>query len=98
MSDNDKQLESEFLALCSTIGEQIKAKVAQAEKNLAEAVELADKHGIPFDSGVSILGQVYVPPLYHQRFKSLDQETITGLLGLYQYDLDHKGWERSAIC
>ncbi len=99
MDDNEKQLENEFLALCSTIGEQIKLKVALAEKNLAEAVELADKHGIPFDSGVSEISQSYVPPLFGERFGTLDKETVASLLNMSQWDLDHNnGWERSAIC
>ncbi len=98
MDDNQKELEEEFLALSSTIGEQIKAKVKLAEKYLDEAIELSDKHGIPFDSAVSGLGQSYVPQLYHQRFKPLGKELVADLLDMSQYDLDHRGWERSAIC
>jgi len=98
MSDNDSQLEAEFLALASTIGEQIKAKVELAEKALAEAIELADKHGIPFHAGISELGQSYVPPTFRGRFESLDRETVAELLDIPEYDLDYaRGWRHSQI-
>lgn len=98
MSDNEKQLENEFLTLCSTIGEEIRSKVEQAEKCIAEACQLADRHGIPFYSEVSELGQSYVPNLFNERFHSLDQKTVAELLDMRTWDLDHwRGWKHSQI-
>ncbi len=96
--DDNKQLEEEFLALVSSIGEQIKAKIRIAEQALDEAVDLADKHGIPFYSEVSQIGQSYVPDSFDERFESLDKETVADLLDISEYNLNHMGWRHSQVC
>lgn len=97
MSDTS-QLEKEFKALVKSVGNEINAKVKQAEQLLTEACNLADKHGIPFDSGISHLGQVYVPESFKTRFGTLDKEDAAELLGVYEDDLDHsRGWRHSQV-
>lgn len=98
MSNKEDQLEAEFLALSSTIGEEIKRKVEQAVRCINEARELADRHGIPFYSRVSELGQAYVPNLFADRFDSLDKKTVGSLLDMRTWDLNHSGgWKHSQI-
>jgi hypothetical protein len=98
MTDKQDQLELEFKALVDTVGQEIKAKVEMAERLLQEAVELADRHGIPFYPSISELGQPYVPPAFKERFGSLDKEAVAELVDMSEYNLGHVGWRRSQLC
>jgi len=98
MTDKPDQLELEFKALVDTVGKEIQTKVEMAEKLLDEAVELADRHGIPFYPGISTLGQPYVPASFKERFGALDKELVGDLTDIGEYSLGHTGWRRSQLC
>jgi len=97
MSDNE--LETEFKSLMETVGKEIDHKVNEASRLLREAVELADKHGIPFYAYVSELGQPYVPQSFEDKWESLDKEDVEELTGVPSYDLESAyGWKHSDVC
>lgn len=98
MSDNS--LEKEFNILYSTIGEEIAAKVRQAEKLLEEATELADKFGLPFQADMySDMRGWYIPETFGDRFKSLDANKMSELTEISQSRLNRAyGWQHSNIC
>lgn len=98
MAEQQDPLELEFKALVDSIGKEIDAKVAAAEKLLDEAVELADRHGIPFYPRISALRQPYVPASFKERFGTLDKEEVSDLLEMSEYNLGHVGWRRSQLC
>jgi hypothetical protein len=98
-------LAKEFAQLCQDVGLQIKVKVAEAQKALREAEEIADKHGVPFRSSISPLSNSYVPGSFSKtKFVKLDQEVvceIAGVWGDYIGELlggDRGGWVASAVC
>lgn len=94
-----KDLEQEFKTLTETVGKEIDQKVEQASKLLAEAVDLANKHGIPFYAFVSELGQPYVPQSFKDKWDALDKETVEELTSVSSYDLDYAyGWRHSDVC
>lgn len=94
MSEN--KLEEEFKALLDTVGKEIDEKVSAAAKLLDEAIDLSDKHGVPFYSPVSNLGQSYCPTSFTDKFSSLDSDNVRELTEVY--DLEGYGWEHSDIC
>lgn len=97
MSDS---LEKEFEILYSSIGEEINKKIQQAEKLLAEAEELADKFGLPFQADMySDMRGWYIPETFGERFKSLDAEKLAELTEISAYRLNRAyGWQHSNIC
>lgn len=100
-SDNDDitQLEQEFEALVNSVGEVIAKKVEQATKLLDEACKLADDNGIPFESGISHLGQAYVPTSFQDKYSTLDEDRVEELTGVASYSLGNAyGWEHSDVC
>jgi hypothetical protein len=97
MSDND--LEKEFKDLNDTIGKEIDNKINEASKLLREAVELANKHGLPFYAYVSELGQPYVPESFEEKWSDLNKEDVEELTGVSSYDLESAyGWKHSDVC
>lgn len=83
----------------------IEAKLEEAAIALAEAEELADAYGLPFNSSVSFMSQEYTPlsaiklreefekTNEEEKFDELVEE-LTGVYGLGEY----AGWEHSAVC
>jgi hypothetical protein len=98
-------LAKEFAQLCQDVGKEIGVKVAEAHKALQEAQEIADKHGVPFRSGISPLNNSYVPGSFGKsKFAQLDHEVvceIADVWGDYIGDLlgsYYGGWVHSAVC
>ena len=93
-------LEKEFEVLYLSIGEEISKKIKRAEQLLAEAEDLADKFGIPFQADMySNMRGWYVPESFAERFKSLDVEKISELTEISAYRLNRAyGWQHSNIC
>lgn len=98
--DNDiGLLETEFKQIATTIGMQIEAKVALSEQILKEAMELADAHGVPFYSGISLIPQSYVPTSFNKKFRDINPEVVEELTGVSEYDQnDAYGWHVSQVC
>ena len=97
MSD---QLEKEFNSLFNSFGKEIEAKVKQAEKLMNEAIEIADRYGIPFSADIfaSMRGW-YVPETYGDRFGQLDKDLVMDLTDVSSYRLGRAiGWQYSNIC
>jgi hypothetical protein len=95
---SNDQLEKEFSTLVEYIGKEINDKVKQANLLLQEACELSDRYGVPFRSPISQLEQSYVPESFRNRFKTLDKEEVSELVGMYQDDLDYaRGWRHSQV-
>ena len=97
MSDNE--LEQEFEKLVDSVGEEIRAHVLTATRALKAATDLADKHGVPFFTNVSFLGQPYVPESFKTAWGSLDKDFVTNLTELTSNDLGYAyGWLHSQVC
>jgi hypothetical protein len=99
----ESDLAKEFKALCADVHAQIDAKLDEARKALREAQAIADKHGVPFRSGISPLSNSYVPANFStSKFSKLDSDEIcdiSGVYGEYIRDmLDCGGWLHSAVC
>jgi hypothetical protein len=95
----DSKLEAEFEALISSIGEEIQAKVKEAEKLLTEACALAEQYGIPFFTNASLLGQPYVPKTFEIKWHNLDRDFVTNMTEVPIDDLGSTcGWTSSQIC
>jgi hypothetical protein len=98
-SDFDSELEREFKVLQQTIGKEIEGKLETAAKLIKEACDIADEHGYPFYSSVSVLGQEYIPSSFKNRFEGMSPETIENLVGISAYDIEYAhGWKHSAVC
>ena len=107
LEDEDNEFASplaqEFQALCEQVHKEIDAKVEAAEQALSEAVELAEKHGVPFRSHISFLKNNYVPTTFRSsKFRQLSSDTISDIAGVYSEYIsecfDYGGWTTSAVC
>lgn len=101
--DADSELAKEFEEHCKKIQELIRAKVSAAGDLLREAESLADEHGVPFRSGVSFIGNHYIPAGFEDtKWGKLNHDTvneIAGVWGDYIDDLYYSGgWLHSAVC
>lgn len=93
---NTSELEAEFAAHWEKYEAKIQQYVEEANQALSKAIALADKHGIPFYSSISFLGQNYTPTLLDQ-FSELDQEKIDEITGTYN-EYGSEGWQHSDVC
>lgn|SRR5512147_2148002 len=94
--EDTSELEAEFKAHWEKYEARIQKHVAEAEKALQKAVDLADEQGIPFYSSVSFLGQNYTPSVL-EKFSELDQEVIDDITGTYN-EYGGEGWQHSDVC
>lgn len=98
-NNNIGLLEAEFKQVATTFGMQIEAKIALSAQILKEAMELADAHGIPFYSEISLIPQSYVPTTFNKKFKDINPDVVEELTGVSEYDQnDAYGWHVSQVC
>jgi hypothetical protein len=98
LETNFEQLVEKFKSLCDEVSPKIQSHLDKARKELDRAVELSEKHGIPFSAGVSLLGNNYMPRSFKKsEFKDLDEKVISDLTDVY-IDGSYPGWEYSAVC
>lgn len=99
MAKTPSKLENEFRALMSSVGEEIRKRVVEADRLLSEAEDIACEHGIPFETPVSPVNQCYVPVSFHLKFDDLDPGLVAELADMYSEDIrDGHGWKFSEIC
>jgi hypothetical protein len=92
-----ESLEEKFVKIKNEVGKLIEEQLDIAEAAMNEAVNLSNKHGIPFDSSVSQIYQSYVPSSVKNH--GLSAEQLSDLTGLDKYALeDAYGWLHSMIC
>jgi len=97
--EEDGELEAEFRKTYNEVGPHIEALLKDAMSLLDAAVELSEKHGIPFEANISPLSQSYTPTSYEKKFAGLSQDFVVDLTDAYpggEYGGD--GWEHSAVC
>lgn len=96
---SDARLEKEFETLADSVGAEIQSKLKEAEKLLNEACALADEHGIPFFTNISLLGQPYVPEAFETKWNDLDRDFVANITEVASYDLGSAyGWQHSMVC
>jgi hypothetical protein len=92
----DKDLELEFIIAAKKANELIAQKISEAAEKLREAVEISEQYGVPFESNVSPIDNVYTPNSFEDKYGSLDKEII------YLNNLvcgSYGGcWEHSDVC
>jgi len=72
--------------------QQLAAAVAKIDEAIAEAIAIADEHGLSFDLDVSYgMGGTYYPPAILQ-----DEEEGSWLIEEYYLDADQGGWVASS--
>ncbi len=91
------ELEEEFKVALKKTMKEINAKIEEAHTALDKACEISEKHGVPFYSSISPLGQQYRPTSFSEKFGEIENliEEITN------YDVfvgEHEGWQHSAVC
>ncbi len=88
------ELEKEFQELVDEVHSRIFEKLSEASTALREAMQIADEHGVSFDSNISFLSQTYKADLL-EKFKELDSEFVQEVTDCYgEYD----GWQHSSVC
>ena len=98
MKDNRTKLEKEFEKVANDVGAQIQAKLSQASVLIAEAQDLAEKHGIPFYAEVSPLSQSYWASSFEEKWPGLDMRFVSDVTEAYSEYPGEGGWEHSAVC
>lgn len=93
----DSVYEREFRKISDIISDKIYEKVKAAQKLLDEAVEISEKSGVPFNSGISFIGQSYIPKSLSVKFPDIDKEFINEVTETWG-DFEYGGWEHSAVC
>lgn len=94
-----KKMEKEFEKLSNKISEEINIKLNEAAIKLNEAIEIAEKHGVPFSSGISFLPNSYVPTTMRTMHPNLSDEFMSETTGIYDDDcFDGHGWYHSDVC
>lgn len=106
----DSELERTFRLESNKVMDQIGTHLAAAMAALSEAEDLSEKHGIPFSSGISPLGQSYFPKsfddMWGNKLRELEdefededvREIISNITGANQGEYQDSGWEHSAVC
>lgn len=92
--------EAQYAAAAVPILVQISKLIEQAETAIYEAVELADKHGVTFQSPVSLIYNNYTPQSFFEKWSKLipkDSE-IYDELPAGGAPEEYPGWTHSAIC
>lgn len=97
LDKQDDEYQREFRIANNEAKELIYKYLAEAEEALAKAVEVSDKYGVPFYSGISFLSQSYRPPSVSEKFPNVDSDFISELADAYS-EYGYDGWEHSAVC
>lgn len=95
LDQEDSTLEREFRNAANEVLVKIREKVVAASKLLDEAVELSEKHGIPFSSEISFLGQPYKPTTFDEKYGEIDADFVDSVTGAY---CEYEGWQHSDVC
>ncbi len=99
LDPEDNDLEREFRTASSDILSDIQRKVKAASKLLQDAVDLSEKHGIPFSSEISFLGQSYFPTTFSDKYGELEADFVDAITGATTaYYGEDAGWEHSDVC
>jgi hypothetical protein len=107
MNDNDEEktpersaLEEQFEATYDAAITSIRVEVAKAREALSAAVKIAEEHGVPFRSGISPLGQGYIPKSFEKKFPGIDENFVSEVADVYDRYGDglYAGWQHSAVC
>jgi len=91
------ELEKEFQGVVNEHAARIKEKLDLAMGEFQEAVDLADKYGIPFYTPLSPISQSYIPDKFLDLYDGVDREFVTSITGVYD-DYWAAGWQHSAVC
>lgn len=105
-------LEDKFRQALAKAQPLIEAKLKAAEKAIADAVKIAEKHGVPFKTGDLLdSGMDYIPESFHEKWAvssddgdggyELTADTLELLTGVGAYalkDTDAGGWCHSTHC
>jgi hypothetical protein len=94
----DSELERQFRVEAASVIKKIDKKLAIASKALDEAVELSEKHGIPFSTSVSPLSQSYFPTTFSEKFGDIETDLVDSITGASTEYPEDGGWEHSAVC
>jgi hypothetical protein len=98
LTKRDSEIEREFRKMATQILDEIQEKVSVAAAYLHEAVELSEKHGVPFYSSLSQISQSYIPTTFSTQHGDIDPEIVEAITSTsIGYDHD-RGWAHSAIC
>jgi hypothetical protein len=91
----DTAMERAFRVTCDEAQARINQKLKEAMDALTEAENISEETGIPFSSGISPLGQSYVPSTLDQKHPDIDREFINSVTDSYG---EYEGWQHSAVC
>lgn len=91
----DSPLERQFRLAVKKADEEISQKLQIAMVALGEAIDLSEKYGVPFNSGISFLAQSYRPSTLKSKFPDLDNVFISNVSDSYN---EYDGWEHSEVC
>lgn len=97
VQERDDEFQRAYRVACDAAQELIYAKCEEAAKALSEAVRISELHGIPFSSGVSFLGQSYIPSSMSEFFPEVDRDFMMEVADASSA-YDEEGWEHSAVC
>jgi nucleosome binding factor SPN SPT16 subunit len=98
--ESNPELEAEFKSLVDSVGAQIDEHVKAASIELRKAIELSEKHGVPFRPNISFLSNTYMPVSFsNSKFAKLDNDVICEIADVWgEYIFEGGGWEHSAVC
>lgn len=91
----DSEFEREFRNAIPDANKRIQEKLDLASKYLEEALKISEETGVPFESGISFLGQSYVPKTFEGKFPEVSNAFMQEAANVYN---DYPGWQHSAIC
>ena len=91
----DSAMEREYRLAVDAAHDRIYAKLQEAGKLISEAEKISEETGIPFSSGISPLGQSYIPGSLKEKFPDVDTDFAYEVADAHgEYD----GWQHSAVC
>lgn len=90
-------LEKEFDAAYETAQKEIKTHLNAAQACLNQAIEVAEKYGVPFSSHINeSRGNAYIPKSLKEKWKYLDREFLFEYV-YSEYGYDYGGWTHSSV-
>lgn len=93
--NEDSEMERAFRLASRDAQRRINEKLDQAMAALSEAEKISEETGIPFSSGISPLGQSYIPASLEDKHPDIDRDFVNDITGAYG---EYGGWQHSAVC
>ena len=97
---NDLPLDVKFKNSIKESNAKIKLHLDICKKELKKAIKISEQYGIPFESPISPLEQIYYPKSFHKKWNIEKLDLLIEDQDDFDFDLENSigTWEFSDVC